>query len=109
MFIGLVKVAVQFDEVETILKDKTDFHKRLNLIKEIKTCADPRSIEALQYSAKNDYVFQVRLAAWNALTERGINCVKPVARPRYAVVLETTIERIQRYGKWLMDITQGFR
>lgn len=51
------------DEVETILKDKSDFQKRLKLIADMKERSDVHSLKALQHLAKNDFVYQVRLDA----------------------------------------------
>lgn len=97
------------DEVETILKDKSDFQKRLKLIADLKERSDEHSIKALQHLAKNDFVYQVRLDAWQTLSQKGITCVKPVARPRYAVLMEKFIQKLRRLGMWLFDLTEGFR
>jgi hypothetical protein len=100
---------VQPEEIDILMKDKTDFNKRLKLIAVLKEQKNERSIDALHYLLKNDVVYKVRLAAWQVLNEKGVPCSEPVARPRYAVVLERTLTRLKRFGVWLMDITEGFR
>jgi len=100
---------VQPEEIDILMKDKTDFNKRLKLIAVLKEQKSDRSIDALHYLLKNDVVYKVRLTAWQVLNEKGVQCSEPVARPRYAVVLEKTLARLKRFGVWLMDITEGFR
>ncbi|MGK3130820.1 hypothetical protein ACCW76_16620 [Pantoea sp. C8B4] len=100
---------MQPEEIDILMKDKTDFNKRLKLIAVLKEQKSDHSLEALQYLLNHDVVYKVRLAAWRALNERGVQCTEPVARPRYAVVLEKTIDKLKRFGVWLMDISEGFR
>ncbi|ORM57821.1 hypothetical protein HA45_26670 [Pantoea rodasii] len=89
------------------MKDKTDFNKRLKLIAVLKAQESDHSIKALQYLLNHDVVYKVRLAAWQVLNEKDVQCTEPVTRPRYAVVLEKTIGKLKRLGVWLMDITEG--
>jgi len=100
---------VQPEEIDILMKDKTDFNKRLKLIAVLKAQESDHSIQALQYLLNHDVVYKVRLAAWQVLNEKGVPCTEPVTRPRYAVVLEKTIGKLKRFGVWLMDITEGFR
>ncbi|WP_084934925.1 hypothetical protein [Pantoea rwandensis] len=100
---------MQSEEIDILMKDKTDFHKRLKLIAALKERTDGQSIEALQYLLKHDGVYKVRLAAWKVLSEKGVQCAEPVARPAYAIFLEKSIRKLKRFGVWLVDITEGFR
>ena len=94
---------VQSEEIDILIKDKTHFHKRLMLIADLKARKDGHNIEALQFLLKHDGVYKVRLTAWQALSEKGVQCTEPVARPAYAIFLE----RSKRFGVWLLDITEG--
>ena len=95
---------MQQDEVAALLHDKSDFQKRLKLIGVLKGHTDSHSEEALQYLAKHDFVYQVRLAAWQALRDQGVACDKPLERPRYAIFLEKCLDNLGRFltwfGKW---------
>ncbi|NIF21689.1 hypothetical protein [Candidatus Pantoea multigeneris] len=95
---------MQQDEVAALLKDKSDFQKRLKLIGVLKGRTDSHSEEALQYLVKHDFVFKVRLAAWQALSDRGVTCDKPVERARYVIFLEKRLGNLDGFltwcGKW---------
>ena len=84
------------DELDILLKDKTDFNKRLRLIASLYGCEDERSVPALKYLAKHDFVYVVRRSAWQALQAKGILIPEPIERPRYAILLERFLERAKR-------------
>jgi|UPI00069F968E hypothetical protein len=92
------------DEMDNVLKDRTDFRKRLALIAELRMDNGAHSVNALQYLAENDFVYQVRIAAWQALDEIGVTCKKPVERPAYAILLEKVLERVKRVCRFLSDL-----
>ncbi|WP_455810648.1 hypothetical protein [Pseudomonas graminis] len=83
------------------LQDKTDFRRRLTLITELRNDNSARSISALQYLAEKDFVYEVRIAAWQALEEKGVVCRKPVERPGHVIVLENVLERVKRVCRFL--------
>lgn len=91
------------DELDILLKDKTDFNKRLRLIANLYSCEDERSVLALKHLAQHDVVYAVRLSAWQALQAKGILYPKPVERPRYAIMLESFLERSKRIGQKVLD------
>ena len=84
------------DELDILLKDKTDFNKRLRLIAGLYGRDDERSVLALKHLAEHDFVYIVRLSAWQALQAKGILIPEPVERPRYAILLERFLERAKR-------------
>lgn len=96
------------NEMDNVLKDKTDFRKRLALIAELRIDDGAHSVSALQYLAEKDFVYQVRIAAWQALCEKGIACKKPVERPACVVVLEKVLEwvlvQVRRVFQFLADL-----
>lgn len=96
------------DEVDRLLKDKTDFNKRLRLIASLYSCEDERSLLALKYLAQHDFVYVVRRSAWQALQAKGIPFAEPVERPRYAILLERFLERSKRIGQKMVDFCQGW-
>jgi len=98
---------VQSEEIDILMKDKTDFRKRLMLIAALKARKDGHSIEALQFLLKHDGVYKVRLTAWRALSEKGVQCAEPVVRPAYAIFLKRSIRKLKRFGVWLVDIIEG--
>ena len=98
---------MQPEEIDILMKDKTDFNKRLKLIAVLKAQESDHSIQALQYLLNHDVVYKVRLEAWQVLNEKGVQCTEPVARPRYAVVLETTYGKLNRVGVWRVAMTDG--
>lgn len=65
--------------------DKTDFRIRLNLINELRQFPNQSSQDLLESMLLNDFVFSVRLAAWQALDDRGIEHKKTAnyARPSF--------------------------
>lgn len=96
------------DEIDILLRDKTDFRKRLGLIVSLRSCDDERSIQALKHLAQHDFVYSVRLSAWQALQAKGIVFQKPVERQRYAILLETFLRRSKRICQKLSDFCQGW-
>lgn len=91
------------DEMDSVLKDKTDFRKRLALIAALRIDNGAYSVSALQYLAEKDFVYQVRIAAWQALCEKGVACKKPVERSGYVIVLENVLVRVKRACRFLAD------
>ncbi|EMM0380519.1 hypothetical protein RI820_003091 [Pluralibacter gergoviae] len=88
-------------ELMALVKDKTDFRKRLALIESLRVTPRPGSAEALRYLACHDFVYEVRLAAWSAAVQQGIALKKPLARPRYALFTERLIARIKKICAYL--------
>ena len=90
-------------ELMALAKDKTDFRKRLALIESLRV--NPRSggAEALRYLTDNDFVYEVRLAAWSAAAQQGIALKKPVARRRYVLFAERAIAWIKKTFVYLSE------
>lgn len=95
-------------ELMALVKDKTDFRKRLALIEALRVNPRPGGAEALRYLAENDFVYEVRLAAWSAAAEQGIALKKPLARPRYALFTERLIARIKKIFSYLGECYYSF-
>lgn len=74
--------------LDTLLKDKTDFRKRLDLISIFSSREDEQSVLALKHLARHDFVYAVRLSAWQVLQAKRVAFPKPVERPRYVFLLE---------------------
>lgn len=96
------------EELDILLKDKTDFNKRLRLIANLYSCEDERSVLALKHLAKHDFVYVVRLSAWHALQAKGILVPEPVERPRYAILLERFLARSKRICQKVFDFCLGW-
>ncbi len=96
------------DELGILLKDKTDFNKRLRLIASLYSCEDERSVLALKHLAKHDFVYVVRRSAWQALQAKGILIPEPVERPRYVILLERFLERAKRICQKVGDFCVGW-
>lgn len=96
------------DELNRLIRDKTDFRKRLGLIVSLRSRDDERSLEALKHLAQHDFVYNVRLSAWQALQVKGIVLPKPVERPRYAILLERFLRRCKYICQKLSDFCQGW-
>lgn len=96
------------DDLDTLLKDKTDFRKRLDLISILSNREDEQSVLALKHLAHHDFVYKVRLSAWQALQAKGIAFPEPVERPRYVIFLERFLERSKRICQKLSDFCQGW-
>jgi len=95
-------------ELDILLKDKTDFNKRLRLVASLSRCEDERSVLALKHLAQHDFVYVVRLSAWQALQAKGIIIPEPVERPRYAILLERSLARANRICQKVFDFCQGW-
>ncbi|MGY5957123.1 hypothetical protein ACUY4R_001734 [Kosakonia sp. BK9b] len=98
-------LTVTDDDLNTLLKDKTDYRKRLHLVTLLRGEESARSSAALVYLAQHDFVYQVRIAAWRVAQERNIACTMPQPRPRYAIMLEKTLERVKRLFKAAADFS----
>jgi len=83
--------------------DKSDYRKRLDLIARLQQEQSARSTEALVTLAKEDFVFAVRHAAWEALSERGVALKEPRLRSRFADWLESVLHRIGRFFSVITD------
>ncbi|EIC86186.1 hypothetical protein [Serratia sp. M24T3] len=82
--------------------DKTDFRIRLNLIKELRQFPNALSQGLLLSMLQNDFVFSVRLAAWQALDEMGIEQKKPqiMRDRRFMEVFGKFKHQLIRMGVW---------
>lgn len=96
------------DELDKLLRDKTDFRKRLGLIVSLCNCEEKRSILALKHLAQHDFVYEVRLSAWRVLQAKGIAFPQPVERPRYVILLERILDRSKCIFLKVLDICQGW-
>lgn len=91
------------EELTRLVHDKSDYRKRLDLIACLQQEQSARSTQALVTLAKEDFVFAVRHAAWEALSERGVALKEPVLRSRYADWLERAIDKTARVIRFLGD------
>lgn|GEM_PF-503620 len=82
--------------------DKTDFRIRLNLINELRQFPNQSSQDLLESMLLNDFVFSVRLAAWQALDDRGIEHKKPqiMRDRRFMEILGKFKHQLIRMGAW---------
>lgn len=91
------------EELTRLVHDKSDYRKRLDLIACLRQEQSARSTQALVTLAKEDFVFAVRHAAWETLSERGVALKEPVLRSRYADWLERAIDKTARVIRFLGD------
>ncbi|MDF2623903.1 hypothetical protein [Kosakonia cowanii] len=91
------------EELTRLVHDKSDYRKRLDLIARLQQEQSARSTEALVTLAKEDFVFAVRHAAWEALSERGVALKEPRLRSRFADWLERVLHRIGRFFSVITD------
>lgn len=91
------------EELTHLVHDKSDYRKRLDLIARLQQEQSARSTEALVMLAKDDFVFAVRHAAWEALSERGVALKEPRLRSRFADWLERIIDKTARVVRFLGD------
>ncbi|EOT1169474.1 HEAT repeat domain-containing protein [Cronobacter dublinensis] len=77
-------------------RDKTDFRVRLALIEELRDAPEPESVALLTWIMKNDFVFNVRTAAWRALAHKGVDCPPPREKSRVRLCLERTARKTGR-------------
>lgn len=63
---------IDFSEAVKRSQDKTDFRIRLKLIAELRQFPGEQSQQMLLSILQNDFVFSVRLAAWEALDAVGV-------------------------------------
>lgn len=96
------------NELDSLLKDKTDFRKRQELIERLRNCESERSVLALKYLAQHDFVYAVRIAAWQELEAKGIMFPKPVERQRHVILLERFLEQSKRIWQKLADFFIGW-
>lgn len=82
--------------------DKTDFRIRLKLIQELRQFPNETSQSLLVYMLQNDFVFSVRLAAWQVLDEMGIEHKKPqiMRDRRFMEMFGKFKEQMIRMGVW---------
>jgi hypothetical protein len=82
--------------------DKTDFRIRLKLVKELRQFPGETSQNLLLSMLQNDFVFSVRLAAWQALDEMGIQQTKPqiMRDRRFMELFGKFKDRMIRMGVW---------
>jgi len=59
----------------------------------------------LQQMKEKDFVFSVRLAAWQALSEQGIDSPQPKEKSTFVVYLEKVSRLIKRVLKFLYDLS----
>lgn len=90
-------------ELTRLVHDKSDYRKRLDLIARLQQEQSARSTEALVTLAKEDVVFAVRHAAWEALRERGVALKEPRLRSRFADWLERAMNKTARVIRFLGD------
>lgn len=91
------------EELIRLVHDKSDYRKRLDLIARLQQEQSARSTHALVTLAKEDFVFAVRHAAWEALSERGVALKEPRLRSRFADWLERVLHRIGRFFSVITD------
>lgn len=91
------------EELTRLVHDKSDYRKRLDLIARLQQEQSARSTQALVTLAKEDFVFAVRHAAWETLSERGVALKEPRLRSRYADWLERVLHRIGRFFSVITD------
>ncbi|MHA8113918.1 hypothetical protein ACX122_12570 [Kosakonia cowanii] len=92
------------EELTRLVHDKSDYRKRLDLIARLQQEQSARSTQALVTLAKEDFVFAVRHAAWEVLSERGVALKEPRLRSRFADWLERAIDKTARVIRFLGDI-----
>ncbi|KAA8999034.1 hypothetical protein FJU30_15290 [Affinibrenneria salicis] len=76
---------VDFEQAETIAADKTDYRKRLALIETLRAVPGERSQAILLRMMNTDFVFSVRMAAWQALSGMGVQAKQPVQKKGYLI------------------------
>lgn len=91
------------EELTRLVHDKSDYRKRLGLIACLQQEQSARSTQALVTLAKEDFVFAVRHAAWEVLSERGAALKEPRLRSRFADWLERIIDKTARVIRFLGD------
>lgn len=91
------------EELTRLVHDKSDYRKRLDLIACLQQEQSARSTQALVTLAKEDFVFAVRHAAWETLSERGVALKEPRLRSRFADWLERAIDKTARVIRFLGD------
>lgn len=91
------------EELIRLVHDKSDYRKRLDLMARLQQEQSARSTHALVTLAKEDFVFAVRHAAWEALSERGVALKEPRLRSRFADWLERVLHRIGRFFSVITD------
>ncbi|MCW2475541.1 hypothetical protein [Candidatus Symbiopectobacterium sp. NZEC151] len=74
---GMPDSAFDGDLAQQLAQDKTDFRKRLALVAHLRVEPDPRSLVILHDMMQRDFVFDVRWAAWEALTAKGESPTEP--------------------------------
>lgn len=91
------------EELTRLVHDKSDYRKRLDLIARLQQEQSACSTQALVTLAKEDFVFAVRHAAWEALRERGVALNEPRLRSRFADWLERAMNKAARVIRFLGD------
>ena len=96
---------IDFSEAVARSQDKTDFRIRLKLIDQLRQSPGEQSQQLLMTILQNDFVFSVRLAAWQALGEMGVVQKKPqIMRDRkFMDVLWKIKHFLIRIGAWGND------
>lgn len=74
---GIPDSAFDIERSQRRVQDKTDFRKRLVLVARLRAEPDPRSLMILRGMMQRDFVFDVRWAAWEALTAKGKLLTEP--------------------------------
>jgi len=77
----------------------------LTLIEKLRQVPGKESQAILQQMKENDFVFSVRLAAWQALSEQGIVCPQPKEKSTFVVYLEKISRPIKRVLQFLYDLS----
>ncbi|MFZ4833839.1 hypothetical protein [Rouxiella sp. Mn2063] len=86
-------------------RDKTDYRKRLTLIEELRQVPGKESQTILLQMKEKDFVFSVRVAAWQALSEQGVVCPQPKEKSTFVVYLEKVSRTIKRVLKFLYGLS----